>query len=681
AHTAPTPPSSTKEAERTYRRAVERARRLAAAGEAWGGIAAALDEARAHSRTGSAQEYLLDLLSARLRIARGRHRSACEKLDALRKRLPPGKERAEATALLALARWRAGERTEARRRWEELAHDAHAGPWALWARARLRGLDGRRTEALRAARDACGVRPGEPLFQIERGLAALDADLTQEATRSLEDAAQRAPGLPLALQALGALRLRTGDTAEALRLLRRAADLEGPGAPRDLRLLHALASDRAGARVSARSSLEALLEEDPEDLDVRVHLGALLAHAGATERAASLWRAARAQDPKRCRRSLVRWHDEETLAAFDRLSKRPAPASAAERLPPLGSVNEEALRDLAHRRWRDVSKLARVDLENAFLRLAKGAPWDEVEFLFERAQRAARKSATPLLLALASFQIGRGRIDDARRALDALRRSELSREERSRLAWLDAEFALRRGRLGEAFERFSDLAGAFPARASAARAQAQWLRGSYGEALAAADAALAEHPQDAPSAALRAQCLFALGRLEEALQATRAAYALAAAADGRVLALRVAANAGRVTAHLTQEKAPETLNQLMRMAGTVATAATLRKELDLDESGFASRLCAQLLLCRKSAGARRAARDFLNSIDLRGPRTPHLLLALGYAELLSGRADEGARRWKEARRLDPSLPIPLPYQEALRRSDASEPLRNELLSR
>ena len=611
----------------------------------WADLGLILQRARASGEWPAYQERL-QLVEARLLIARGRSAEALKRL---------GREREEPRArwLRLEACAAQGQTEQARALLRALSEDP--GPVGSLARARGLRLGGKLEEALKAARGA-GAFPGARLEEAQ----VLGAQkLYQAAEAALEAHAKVWGRGPSVLSLEGDIALERGELQPALELYARAAKLLEVDRWRELDLRRARLILRLGDPAAARALLDGILPASEEakigspEVEPLVLRGVARFELGDPAGAERDWRRARVEDTELSEAAWPSFASAKAKAALPGGGSREeepevnpfAELFAAEkptgRLMPLGQLprpTQEALEARA-----EVSPIER-DLSRARMAAADGRPWESVRFILGLAleRRVERERVRALW-----FQLALGRGGDLEKLAQRLggdvsgyglspSQGELAG---ALVAWCQ-------GRAGEALEGFTALRereGATP-EGLAAGAYAAFLRADFRQTKTLADALLAKAPSSR-AYALRGLAELALGQADQAAKSQAAGYAVDGASDHFLLALRACLNADA-----EQESLRESAQSLVQLQ-----AGCEQTEL----------LALRVLLESDKKGERHFLRGrFVALVDVAGAELEQLR---GYAWVRRGKEPALClKAWRSARALDPALPLPPPYLEAFR---------------
>lgn len=639
-------------------------------GAPWRDLSSILKRARDASSEWPAFGLRLDLLEARLLLARGRSRMA---LALLAKRTSP-----QALWLRALAHEASGDPTQAEDLLTRLAE--REGPESALAQARAalaRGEQERATQLLDRALEV-------PEAQLELAATLLALGDSKRAGKALATYLARSGPSPRALRLEGDLALARGEVGEALRAYELGAKLLEQDADPELTAQRARALLRAERSADAVQLLasEIPLARLDEELSAPVRRFLVLRglaefRLGAEDRARSDWARAAAADAALAREALPASASEEERAAFAAALAPPNQSAGAEggavvavdpqevmdfwrgltasansggpwhTLQPLGKLPKEALERFPLPKGGSQTER---DLATAARAAAEGKSWKDVRFYLTRAletgQRAGEVRAAWMRLARARGQdveaVAKRLADDpARYGLGAAEAS-LARAES---LWLQ-------GRPGQALAAYRALsAGAEEAQASAvalqAGAEAALLLGDFARARALAGR-LGEERREGRGFALAGLAALALNEREEAAKSQRIAYALLGASDYRVLALRGALLAGS--------------GPVVSLFGSGTAGAEARAHLSL--GGRASELLALRVLAESDHEKLRAFfAAYLAKLE--AVEAPELSQFLGYSWVrLAKERPRCLKAWRRARELDPDLPLPQHYLEA-----------------
>jgi len=658
----PTPP-----AERVA--ALEATRELglaarSARGAPWSDLSSILKRAR-EVEGWVAFQSRLDLLEARLLLARGYSRRALQVLD---KRQSP-----QALWVRALAHEAAGEASQAEDLLVRLAKGA--GPESALAKAR-RARASEAPQGVLALIEAGGEIPETKLELAEALFAAGDA---KRAAEALEDYLKRCGPSPRARRLEGQLALARGEVAEALKALEDGARLSEEDRDPELVELQGralLRGDRISEAVEVFSASIPPARPDerlsPFENRCLVLRGLGQLRLGAKSRAAADWARCGGEAADQAREALPKSTTEDERAAFVAASSEPEEAPREEpRVIVLDWSGAQGLGGSVGGKkgaWRQLTPLGKLpralaqrftvpeggsqvarDLAVARKVCVEGKSWADVRFYLSRALESnqARDEVRATWMSLA-----RGRVQDleavAKRLGEDPARYGVSPSER---AFATAEVAWFQGRGGEALRGFDaireEAEDSSQPLVLLASAHAALLRGEFSEAKGFGERLGAEH-QDGRGFALAGLASLALNQHAQAAKSQRAAYGLLGASDYRVLALRAGLSAGNARSlgffGSSGEGAEARLNLLL--AGRPAALLTLRVLVESDQEDLLRFFDGQL-----------SALEELELAELKQFR--------GYSWVrLAKERGRCLAAWKEARALDPALPLPKRYLEA-----------------
>ena len=617
----------------------------------------------------------LDLLEARLLLARGRSRAALLVLD---KRRSP-----QALWLRALAHEAAGDATQAGDLLVRLAKGE--GPESALAKARrMRSSD--EPQGALALIEAAGEIPEAKLELAEVLLAAGDG---KRAGPAIEAYLERSGPSPRALRIQGELALARGEVSVALSALQSsAALLEEDSDPKLVDLLGRalLRADRNSDAVQVLSTSipparksEAL---SPFELRFLVQRGLAQRRLGAKSRAKTDWSRAGSADAAAARQALPQGASQEERAALDAAISKPSAASTWEG-PQVAVIDWDAELEAlggfmggksgAWRRLRALGKLpaqtarrfavpedgtqAERDLAVARRASAEGKPWADVRFYLTRALESgqAQEKVRATWMSLA-----RGRVRDleavAKRLAEDPARYGLKPSE---TPFALAEMAWFQGRAGEALRGYDAIREGGQGRSEPsvllASAHAALLRGEFSEARGFAERLGSEH-EDGRGFALAGLASLALNQHAEAAKSQRAAYALLGASDYRILALRAGLSAGN--------------SPSLPLLGSTGEGAEARTYLQL--AGRPAELLALRVLAEsKHKDLLRFSVEQLST--LKEVELAELKQFRGYSWVrLKKERGRCLKAWREARGLDSALPLPKSYLEAFAQAYGTE---------
>ncbi|MGE0706419.1 MAG: protein kinase [Planctomycetota bacterium] len=640
-----------------------------------------LEQARERA-TDPAERREVDLLHASLLLRRARWAEGLTKLEPLTQAPPP--LGLEAQLLDAQAREALGRLEEAKTAYRALAEAKGGPPQAVVARAALARLEGNRRTVVELTRDRT-----EPQARIELARAQLQDGDFSAAGLALSAALEACPDDMTVHLLLGWVALREGRHAVAAQELERAQTLCEGTAPRELYLLLGLARAKTKRFGPAEKAFEQLRQREPEAVDALALLGQVQHEAGDEGQAVLSWREAARRDRRRARDTLLSWYTSAEVAPFDEVVERaapaPSPSPSASPSPspspspsaspagrgdelsrlfasldpgsppayaaftPLGSV-PKALREPLERAAKDESDAVGSDRAQGHLRALLGKPWDEVDYMLERALRLDDTDQPTLRLRL-DLALGRG---DPELARKLLARVQLPADERAlRTGWL----AWQEGHLAAAQRELRVVQGP---RAAEAQAWAALIGGDYPGALAAAKRAAEADAQRAGAWIAQGLAQAATGDHAAAKESAERAYALVGACDGRLLALRAVLGAARM-----MEK------DLFAQAARVDfgdTGRTPEEQLFLARSPGYKLLTARIALESRHPAHKRLAARLLDGLRRSANTSAELALLRACLFAVAGKQAEARAECEAALKRDLELPIPAHFRERLGRS-------------
>jgi eukaryotic-like serine/threonine-protein kinase len=609
----------------------------------------------------------LDLLEARLLLARGRSRTALKALDKRRSQ--------QALWLRSLAHEAANEAVAAEDLLERLSKGT--GPEGALAKARLARAADELQRALGLIESAGEV----PEAKLELAEVLLAAGDDKRAAGALRAYLERSGPSPRALRLEGELALKRGEIKAALTAFEAATALmEQDNDPRLVELLAQalLRADRSSDAVQLLSSSIPLarLEEtlSPHEVHYLVLRGLARLRLGAKSRAEADWSRAGQASALEAREALLASASEEEREVFSEALRAPAVEPPRER-PPVVVLDWEAEADtlsgmmgIASGPWRRLQALGKLspkaarrfaipetgkqvirDLAAARKASAEGRTWEDVRFYLTRAldtgQAGEQVRATWMDLA-------RGRIADleavAKRLADDPQRYGLEPLE---AAFASAEMAWFQGRAGEALRAFEAIQakakGAPGPSVLLAGAHAALLRGEFKKTRELAQR-LGEDHEDGRGFALAGLASLALNEHTEAAASQRAAYDLLGASDYRILALRAGLSAGNApTFPLFGSTGPGAeARAYFHLTDRPAKLLTLRVLAESNQKDLMSFFVGEL--------------NALKEVEL-----AELKQLRGYSWVrIKKERQLCLAAWKEARSLDARLPLPERYLEA-----------------
>ncbi|MCO5172001.1 MAG: serine/threonine-protein kinase [Planctomycetes bacterium] len=626
-----------------------------------GDVLSALDEAIELAREDHSLQAALHLAAAEHLRRRARYQQAATRVEHALAEL--GRLGHEARLLRAHLLRQLGRRAEAAEQLRRLAAEDAGGALRLLAQAAL--LDpGQPAEALQLVRRACEAEPG--LFLARVRLAHL-LTVVQDHEKALEEVDRclaTAPDDQLCHAIRGTALHALERTNHALAAFDRAVELGEPQPDPSTLAARAVARRFAGERNGALRDLERALELRPDDVETLFLRGLVHEELDRPTAAESDWRQAFALD-----RDLALAQLRQTTPQLRaRIAQAVGLSGGAAPAPRPDQVDQElALR--ADARAVRVPEPARVAVREALLLAARGRPWREVEAALDRAP-----DGPEVALERARVSLGRDAVRPAEEALDRLRALGVATPE---VARLEAELALRRGRLGDAERRYRELAGRDAGvEGLVARGEAERLVGRLQAAHDAAVQALTREPEHAAALALRAEALLALRPDEprEALEAAVRALAVVGGSDTRILVVRMRALVANAMREMRGGgRRPGLMQQFelaMRDAQTVvATSAGAGPRLAIVDT----------YLDTPDPALFPQATALLQDAQLLDPERPELHLVVGrYLLLTREPAEVVLEAWRQAR-AEPLLRLPPHYAREFQQRFGRRPELDALL--